>query len=875
MTVRPTAPRFPLVAWLEARTRRQRQIALALVALVALAGIARLAAGFALDRWWFASVTDSDVWATKVGAQLQLAVAAAIVTGLVLIGGTVLALRTEPAPGNAPNRLLLHYRERMGPAHRWVMLAATIYLTIHIAVAAMGVWQPWLLFLHGPSLGQTVPDVGWDLGYHLFRLPFLLVVSSWLRQIVLVAGGFALVAHIVNGAIKLPRPGRTSAPAALRQLGAFAAAFAVLQALDYVFVRWPDNATNEFGAFDGPGYTQVNVVIPALVILTGVAVICALAAAWGMRTNRWRPALWAFAGWAALQVVLIAILPAAVERFVVKPAEAVRELPHIARNLEATRTAYGLDAVEQVTQPFTDGITGSLAPEVRPTLDTVPLFSEPQLVAPLQVLQGTTGTRITDVDLDRYEIDGRMRPVLITTRNANRADLPERGWVQLHLVYTHGDGVVAVPADAAAPDGRPDVDAFAEALADDRSELYFGEGLSSWYAIVGTRRAELGGTAFAADTGIPLSSLWRRLALALTVGEVEPVVSAELTPDSQLLYRRELRERLGTLAPFLSFDGEAYPVVADGRVVWIIDGYTTASTYPYAQYARNAGLPDTSGLAGRSFNFLHASVKATVDAYDGAVHLYRTEVGGANDPILDTWESVYPGLIEPIAEMPPAVRTHLLYPRDLLTVQTSMLGRYHVDDPETLFNGTDSWAVSAAAGAGVARGGPGEAAPSPGPAPAVSLFMPESEPLGGHWVAIRPFGPGAANNPTSTRDELAALAIADHDDPEHLRLVRIAPRAGRQISSPLVAQSAIDTDRELAALFTLLNANGSVVQFGPLTPIPLDGALVWIRPIIVSGTASTTTPRLYGVTAVSNGLVGQGDTVADALEAAIARTPAS
>ncbi len=183
--------------------------------------------------------------------------------------------------------------------------------------------------------------------------------------------------------------------------------------------------------------------------------------------------------------------------------------------------------------------------------------------------------------------------------------------------------------------------------------------------------------------------------------------------------------------------------------------------------------------------------------------------------------------------------------------------------------------MSAAAGAGVARGGSGEAAPSSGPAPAVSLFMPESEPLGGHWVAIRPFGPGAANNPTSTRDELAALAIADHDDPEHLQLVRIAPRAGRQISSPLVAQSAIDTDRDLAAIFTLLNANGSVVQFGPLTPIPLDGALVWIRPIIVSGTASTTTPRLYGVTAVSNGLVGQGDTVADALEAAIARTPAS
>jgi uncharacterized membrane protein (UPF0182 family) len=308
-------------------------------------------------------------------------------------------------------------------------------------------------------------------------------------------------------------------------------------------------------------------------------------------------------------------------------------------------------------------------------------------------------------------------------------------------------------------------------------------------------------------------------------------------------------------------------------VTWVIDGYTTSNSYPYSQYARNAGLPSSSDLSGRALNYVHASVKATVDAYDGTVHLYRTEIGGANDPILDAWSKVYPGLVEPIANMPDSIRAHLLYPQDLLTVQTALLGRYHVSDPETLFNGTDSWAVSASPGDGVARGGSSQnaAGPTVVPSPAVSLFMPQSDPLAGHWVAIRPYGPGSSTNPTSTRDELAGMAIADHDNPEVLRLVRFQVGPGRLISSPLVAQSAVDTDRDLAALFTLLNANGSAVQFGPMTPIPLEGALVWARSIIVTGTAGTTTPRLYGVAAVSNGLVGEAQTVSAALAKA---TPA-
>jgi uncharacterized membrane protein (UPF0182 family) len=853
----------------------QKRLGMAILVLALLFAVARIVGGMALDFWWFDTVTDTDVWATRVGAQVFLAIATGVVTGLVLIGSTLIAHRTPPAPRNGPNRVISRYRDRMGPAHGWILVGAAIFLTLRAAANAMARWKPWLLFLHGENLDTPVPGVGWDLGYHLFKLPFLEVLSAWLRGLVIVAFAFALIAYVANGAIRLPRAGRKSARRATKHLGYLAAAFALLQALDYVFVRWPDNGTAHFGAFDGAGFTQLTVVIPGLLVLAATALITAIVTVVATRASRLRPIVFAFVVWGVLQALLIWVIPTLVNRFVVEPAEAARELEHISSNLDATRAAYSLGSIEQVTRLISDGLDSPPDPSLASDIDRVPLFTEASLVSPLQVLQGTTGTRITDVDLDRYEMDGSVRPVLIAARNANRSDLPEQGWVQQHLVYTHGDGVVAVPADSTSPDGRPDVDAFTSQLDGVRPELYFGENLGGWYVIVGTDRTELGGAVFDGDTAIPIGSMWRRLALSLTVGQIEPLFSAELGEGSELLYRRGVEERLGSLATFLTFDANPYPVVADGRITWVVDGYTSSNSYPYAQFARNVGLPTNSALQGTSFNYMHASIKATVDAYDGTVHLYRTEVGGADDPILDAWEDIFPGLIEPIADMPESLRSHLLYPQDMLTVQTAMLGRYHVSDAETLFNGSDSWAISAAAGEGVARQSATvaatETAPSPqsSPAPAVSLFMPSSEPLAGHWVAIRPYGPGSANNPTSTRDELAAIAIADHDDPEKMVLVRIEVDSGRLVSSPSVAQAAIDTDDDLAALFTLLNANGSAVQFGPMTPIPLNGALVWVRSIVVTGTAQTTAPSLYGVAAVSNGIVGQAGTTATALDEAV------
>ncbi len=860
-----TVPRpFPIIGWLQRRPRWQWIIVGVAVGLYLLFNLLQFIAGLILDRWWYDSVTDASVWSTIVGAKLLLAVAAGAVTLLVLGGSIALTFRQQPIPRPELGALTRRYGDRMGPAHRWILIGVVAFLTIRIGAAAVGQWQSWLLFRYGSHVGQRVPEVGGDLGYYLFDLPFLVTLSSWIRQLLLLTLLLTAFCYAVSGGLRLPIGGRKSSRAALAHLGLIAAFLAAAQALDYVFVRRPGLTTSTGGSFVGAGYTELHVLVPAAWILGGVALVTGFLLVDGARRGKWRPALVAMGVWLVLQLVLGVAAPMLVQRYIVAPAEAARELPYLTHNLEATRDAFRLDAIDQAQAPLDDGLGGdkTASAALAGDLSRVPLFDVAQLPDALQVLAGTTATRITDVDLDRYRIEGENRPVFLAPRNASRGDLPERGWVQLHLVYTHGNGVVTAPANLPDPDGRPDVDALATTLAPERSELYFGENLAGWYAIVGTKRVEQDGAKFDADTGIPLSSLWRRGVLSLSTGEIEPLFSAELTSDSQLLYRRDVVERLQALAPFLTFGNDPYPVILNDRVVWVLDGYTTSASYPYSQYI---GLGNVPVAAGGGVNYLHGSIKATVDGYDGTVHLYRTAEAGANDPVLDAWDKIFPGLVEPISAMPTELVEHQRYPEAQIQAQSALLGKYHVSDAETLFSGTERWSPSLAASTGVGK-------PASGSAPAVSLFMPGADPvMGGHWSANLPFSPGTSPTSSTARDELAAMAVADHDDYETMRLLDVETEPGEAIATPAVAQSAIDADPDLSRLFTLLNANGSTVQYGPMTPVLADDALVWVRSIIVTATANRTVPRLYGVVAVSDGLVGLGDTAAQALDAAVAQ----
>lgn len=856
--------RFLTVAWLERRSRRQRQLVGGVVVAYFLWRLLRSVARLVLDRWWFESVTDAPVWTTRFWAQAQLFAAAGLLTAIVLGGSVFIVLRLAPRRTDRLHPFWKRYHDRMGPGHRWLLIVITVFFTYRIGTAAADQWQSWLLFRNARDLGETVPGLGTDLGNHLFRLPFMTAASSYGRELLLLAGAVSVFGHLAAGSLRLPGKQRSS-HVALAHLAALLAAFTAAQALHYAFVQRLSLGTDRAGAFDGPGFTSLEVVKPMLFVAAIGALATGFAGVHFGRTRNWKPLAVAAAGLAVVHAGGLVVAPAVVERYVVAPAEAARQLDSIGHNLAATRRAYGLEQVELQALTLADGAATPATAVELSALDRIPLFDQFQMADAFQVVAGTPGSRVTDVDLDRYEIDGERRPVLIAARSASRGDLPETGWVQEHLVYTHGDGVVVAPADATDVDGRPDVVPFADDLEPARSELYFGEGLAGWYALVGTKRAEHNGARFDGDGAIALGSTFRRAVLALATGDPQPLLSAELTGDTQLLYRRDLRERIHALAPFLALDSDPYPVVADGRVVWIVDAYTTSSTYPHAQFTNSAALPAEGDLAGRSFNYARGSVKVVVDALTGDTHLYRTAVSGASDPILDAWDRIFPGLVEPISELPAGLADHLRYPSDLFVVQTDLLGRYHVADAETLFNGSERWTVSAGGGRTV-----GDTTTIA--APTVNLFWPGTAARRGPggddaWVGVRPYSPGASAGSPSSRQDLVAFAIGDHDDPERLVLVELTATSTRHLSSPQVAQSAIDADAEVARAITLLNANGSEVQFGPMSPLIVGDGLIWTRPIIVSGTAPSAAPRLWDVTVVSNGLVGVGPTPAAALAA--------
>ena len=830
------APRLPLIAWIEGRSRTQRAIGLALVACYAVWKTLQSGARTLLDRWWLDSVTEAPVWSRRTAAQLELGIGAAIAV-IVLLGGSVwVVLRAGQMQTERRHRLVERYHQRVGPAHRWALIALVVVLTWRIGRAATGQWQPWLLFRHGDDVGTTVPEVGGDLGFYLFRLPFLLTASSFLRQLLAFSLAISIFGHVMSGALRLPRSDTPSTSSAVGHVTGLAALLLGAQAVHEVVIARAATATNRVGAFDGPGYVEMNVTRPMLMLAGLAAAAAGFAFVQAGRTRHWRLTLGVVAVAAVIHVGGLWVAPAVVERYVVAPAEAARQLWSIDHNLAATRAAYGIDDVGVDERPLHEGLTTG------PPTDSlrVPLFDPDTLPATLQVLAGTPGTRVANVDPEQYLVDGEMRPVYTAARRASRSDLPERGWVQEHLVYTHGDGVVALAADVTDVDGRPDLSPLAGLDDAAHAPLYYGEGLDGWYAITGTRRTEVGGTEYS-GSGVGLGSMSRRLVLALATGESQPVLSSELTSDSLLLYRRSLTERISAVAPFLQLDRDPYAVIDGEHVTWVVSAYTTSSTYPYAQFA-------PSGTAFDSKNYVHPAVLATVDATDGAVHLYRTDT---DDPIIDAWADVFPDLFDPVDQLDPAVAEHVRYPDDLFALQTSLLGRYHVDDTELLFSGADRWTVSPAAATSVGVAATGQASP-------VDLFL-----TGDGFEATRTYGPGSASNPAATRDELAGIAVADHAVDGRLTLV--VP-GDDTLLSPQVAQSAIDADPQLAQDITLLNANGSQVQFGPMSLVIVGDDVVWVRPIIVVGTTAAAAPRLYGVAAVSNGLVGVADTVAEALQ---------
>lgn len=832
---------------------RGRTIVIAvLVVLVVLFVSARSIAGYYVDYLWYQGLGHSDTYWTMFWAKSTLLLIFALGFAVVATVNFVVADRIAPlfVPDPAGLAFVDRYRELVGGRQKWVRLGAAALLGLMLGVPTVGQWRDWLLFRNYQSFGVADPQFDTDVGFYVFRLPFLSFVMTWAFAAVAVLGLAVAAAYVANGSLRFQMHGVHVTRGARVHLSLIGAVLALVKAGDYWLQRY-SLTTSTRGVVHGATYTDVKAQLPAINLLILVCLLVAVLFLVSLRRGGWRMPVAAAGLWLVVAVVAGAVYPAVVQRFVVQPNVTTRERPYIERNLEATKA--GMNIGEVTTVPTEVGlITTSDVQEDTAPLEDVRLLNPAQMQERFSVDQGQSAFfAINDLDPDRYTVEGRTQQVLVAARELNSAGIPNKTWVSRHLTYTHGCGIVAAPASQIDTEGIPAY----FALDVDKPELYVGEGLGD-YAITNTDNPEHPcdePVAYSGTAGVKLDSTLKRLAFAVHFGEYNLFGSSLITRDSQILYVRDVRDRVEKLAPFLSLDADPYPVVVAGKVQWVLDAFTTTSRYPYSQRANTSQLTEGSGLD-HAFNYVRNSVKAVVDAYTGEVTLYVVD---DTDPIVRAWQQAFPDLFHPSADVPAELRAHFRYPEDLFRVQTNVYGRYQFDDPTLFFNSDLRWSVaqnpadqpqlsaSAASSAGVvsptttdalreADTGNVNDADTARFVPYYTMFhAPDGTTT---FSMLRPFV--RFSNDDSRRELVGYMTVSsDPDSYGQLTVYRVTNAELPAGPAMVAAQS--DSTPSIAQDITLLGSTGSKVSFGNLQLVPIRAGLLYVRPLYVQPTGGT------------------------------------
>jgi uncharacterized membrane protein (UPF0182 family) len=816
---------------------------------------ARGIAGFYTDELWFDALGQTDVFWGVLGAKIALAAIFTVLFASLLVLNLWIADRLAPrtrAPG-PEEQFIERYQQIVGRRAWLFRIAIGLLFGLVAGVPVSGQWKDWLLFTHSVSFGQKDAQFGVDIGFYVFKLPFLTFVVDWLFAALVIILVVTAVAHYLNGGIRLQVQGRRVTPQVKLHLSVLLAILALLKAAGYWLQRYK-LVTSSRGVVDGATYTDVNAQLPAINLLFLISLLAAVLLIINVWQRGWRLPVIAVGLWGLVAVVAGAAYPAFVQRFQVQPAESTKERPYIERNIAATRAAMGLGNVEEV--PYQqDAIEPSeLAPNQQ-TLENVRLVDTEAMASTYQKLQALRGYyQIDSLDVDRYQVDGREQQVVLAARELNPSGLPGNTWENRHLAYTHGYGVALAPGSQVNNTGQPN---FLDVTTQSNTApylaqpaVYFGEKLSD-YAVVATKRSEISYSASGQDQqvsytgsgGVSMGSTLRRVAFALRFGEINLFSSGLITGQSRILYVRDVRSRVHLLAPFLDFDSDPYPIVVDGRLKFVIDGYTTTDEYPYSQRADTDQLPPGSGLDHR-FNYVRNSVKAVVDAYNGDVRFYVTD---PSDPIIHAWSKAFPKLFTPADQASADLKAHFRYPDDLFRVQTNVWGRYHIQDPGDFYQRSDAWNVAqnppkeqesrtapvantaAAAGAVIASTRETRVPPY-----YTLMVQPGSSQL--EFVSMRSFVPFSDNDELKT---LSAFMTASSDPGDYgkLRVYRL--------NNPLPPGPAL-ADSQMKAQFaqqlTLIDQAGSRVTFGDEQIIPIGNNLMYIRTWYVQSTGPTAVP---------------------------------
>jgi hypothetical protein len=852
---------------------------------VALVVSARAIAGLYTDWLWFGSLGLRPVWTEVLGTKVGLAVVMGVLFGVLVVPNLVVARRGTRGTGRADDPIVM-VREVVD---RWpvlVHLGVALVIAVPFGAAGLSAWNEWILFDNYVAFGVEDELFNHDVGFYVFQLPFLAFLGDWLFGALIVVTVASAAAHYLWGGIQVVTsaeiPKVTMTGRAKAHLSLLLAAVALVKAGNYVLDRY-DLTRSTRGVVHGASYTDVTAQLPALNLLILISVAAAGLLVFNIHRRGWVLPAIAVGLWFFVALVVGTAYPALLQRFRVEPAESTREAKYIERNIDATRAAMGLDDVEVSPFAYDEELAADGLQDNAETIRNVRLWDPLVLRQTYQRLQEVrTFYRFTDVDIDRYMVDGEQTQIVLSARELNPDSLPSDTWENRRLAFTHGYGAVLSPANAVTSDGQPDFlvknipPQGAPPITQPR--LYHGESVGG-YAIVNSGRDEIDylredGTAvtnrYEGEGGVGIGSIVRRLAFALRFADINPLISGFMTSESRILYLRDIRDRVEAIAPFLQYDADPYPVVVDGRITWLIDAYTTSSYYPYAQQADRTRLSTGSGLQ-HDFNYIRNSVKVAVDAYDGDVTFYIVDDA---DPIAAAYAKAFPRLFTPGDEVPDELRAHFRYPEDLFRVQTNMWGRYHIGDPNEFYSQSDRWNIAQDPDLAVAA--PDPAATDSAAEPArrrmdpyyLQMRLPEERST--EFLILQPFVPFSDDD---TRRELAGFMIAKSDPEDYGRLrVFVMPR-DRQVDGPAIVSARMNQEPEVSQLITLLSRAGSEVLPGNLLVIPIEQSLVYIRPLYVQATGANAVPELKKVIVAFSNQIAISDTLQGALATVFGDAP--
>ncbi|HEV8563357.1 MAG TPA: UPF0182 family protein [Actinomycetota bacterium] len=862
----------------------QRRWPLVLIgAVIATAVVFTIMSSFYVDVLWYREVELSSVFWKVIRTQFILGFAGAAFFFALLYSNVLIARRLAPTTRIiAPDQEVVE-RFRLGvePYLWWLIPVGVGVLALFTGIGVSRQWQSFLLWQNSSGLTfDTVdPQFGRDPAYYVFTLPVLrfiqgLLFSSLVTVTILTAG-----AHVLWGGIR-PQAAALAdkvAPAVRAHLSLLLAAILLAKAWGYYLGRFT-LVTSERGVVEGASYTDVKAQLPALTFLAVAAVVCAVLFLVNIRLRNWALPVIAVVILGGVSVLIGTAYPAFVQQFSVKPQEQQREEPYIEYNIEGTRAAFGLDTVTASSRPVTTTLTTDDLDENEATVSNIRLWRPQILLEDFQSLQRIKQYyEFEDVDVDRYQISGQQRVLMFSGREVAQDQIPQGGgtWQNAHLVYTHGYGAVASQVNTATAEGQPeftlrDIPPVGQPeLAQPR--IYYGESDKVPFVLVGTTTDELDYEGapdpqeYQGAGGISIGNIFQRALFAWRFRDVNLLISGQITADSKILIRRDLESRITTAAPFLHFDRDPYLAVVEGKLVWILDAYTTTDQYPYSQAVDASDVISGAG----SINYIRNSVKVTVDAYDGTIKYIIVD---PEDPIIQAWSNAFPEMFTQGSDASADLQAHYRYPEGLFSIQAFQYSNYHVTDPQVFYRKTDRWEVPAdptfcannPTNAACGDQGTGSI-PTMSPSYVLMRVPGEEEE---QFVLIIPFVPQGRQN-------MVGWMAAKSDPGSYGEVVAYEFPQGVPIDGPSLAFSRMNQDRTFSSERSLLAQQGSDVLFGDFLVIPINDSFLYVQPVYVRSVGANAIPELKRVL-VLNGQasgVGLADTLADALGAAVGGEP--